>query len=295
MMVRKVSPSQLRSMVRKAQQDYNRAVRKANRAIDDYNREVKRAVNNYNSEVRRYNSKVRQHNAKVHRNRQIINNQLRKMSTTVAVQSSYTLSSRTMQHYYEDVDNTYYEGVEITPEQESILDLVDQEQATSLVTENYIVNGIVPDELPEDMEIGNRLAAVSDDLNSRWKGAVFALSPNNPDATRHFCTSTREIFTQLLDMKAPDSDVLAFDPCCELTPERKTPTRKSKIAYLMRKKGLSESVIAFADADISNINELFKMLNGGTHGPAGKYEYEKLLQVKKRVEQGIIFLCEICA
>lgn len=48
-----------------------------------------------------------------------------------------------MQHYYEDVDNTYYEGVEITPEQESILDLVDQEQATSLVTENYIVNGIV--------------------------------------------------------------------------------------------------------------------------------------------------------
>lgn len=60
------------------------------------------------------------------------------MSTTVTVQSSYTLSSRTMQHYYEDVDNTYYEGVEITPEQESILD-----QATSLVTENYIVNGIV--------------------------------------------------------------------------------------------------------------------------------------------------------
>ena len=37
-----------------------------------------------------------------------------------------------MEHYYEDVDNTYYEGVEITPEQESILDLVDQEQATSL-------------------------------------------------------------------------------------------------------------------------------------------------------------------
>lgn len=294
-MVKKVSPSQLRSMARKAQQDYNRAVNQANRAIKDYNREVKRAVDNYNAEVRRYNSKVRQYNVKVRRNRQIINSQLRKMNTTVTVQSSYTVSARTMQRYYDDVGNTYYEGVEVTPEQETILDLVDQEQATSLVTENFIVNDIVPDESPEDLEIGNRLAMVSDDLNSRWRGAVFALSPNNPDATRHFCTSTREIFSQLLDMKAPDPDVFAFDPNCEVTPEKKTPTRRSKIAYLMRKKGLSESVIAFADADIGNINELFKTLNGGTHGPAGKYEYEKLLQVKKRVEQGIIFLCEICA
>lgn len=294
-MARKVTASQLRSMARKAQQDYNRAVNKANRAINDYNREVKRAVNNYNAEVRKYNSRVRQHNAQVRRNRQIINNQLRKMSTTVTIQSSYTISARAMQRYYDDVGNAYYEGVEVTPEQEAILDLIDQEQATSLVTENFIVNDVVPDETPEDLEIGNHLAVVSEDLNSRWKGAVFSLNPNNPDATRHFCTSTREIFTQMLDIKAPDSDVLAANPNCEVTPERKTPTRRAKIAYLMRKKGLSESVIAFADADIANINELFKTLNGGTHGPAGKYEYEKLLQVKKRVEQGIIFLCEICA
>ena len=58
---------------------------------------------------------------------------------------------------------------------------------------------------------------------------------------------------------------------------------------------MDDSVIAFVDADINNILELNHLLSGGTHGPAGKFTFEKLLQVKKRVEQGIFFLCEISA
>ena len=45
--------------------------------------------------------------------------------------------------------------------------------------------------------------------------------------------------------------------------------------------------------DINNILELFHVLSDGTHGAAGRYEFDKLLQVKKRVEQGINFLCTI--
>ena len=61
----------------------------------------------------------------------------------------------------------------------------------------------------------------------------------------------------------------------------------------MRHLDMDSSVVKFADEDITNILELFKVLNGGTHGKAGKYEYNKLVQVKKRVEKGINFLCEI--
>ena len=64
---------------------------------------------------------------------------------------------------------------------------------------------------------------------------------------------------------------------------------------MMHNKGMDDSVIDFAEADIENLVSLITMLNSGTHGPSGKYSFEMLLQVKKRVEQGIIFLCEISA
>jgi hypothetical protein len=55
----------------------------------------------------------------------------------------------------------------------------------------------------------------------------------------------------------------------------------------------TSSVVSFVDEDIKNILELNHLLSGGTHGPAGKYSFDQLLQVKTRVEQGIVFLCEI--
>ena len=197
-----------------------------------------------------------------------------------------------MQTYYDEINAFYSEGLEVTPKQNHILDLVEQEQANSLITENYIERDNAPEESPEDIEIGNKLALVSDDLNNRWKGAVFALNPNNPDATRHFCTSTREIFTEFLEIKAPDEKVFAYNPQCVKT-DRGNATRKEKIKYMMRNTNFDDSVVSFVEADIKNILELNHLLSGGTHGPAGKFTFEKLIQVKKRVEQGIIFLCEI--
>ena len=61
----------------------------------------------------------------------------------------------------------------------------------------------------------------------------------------------------------------------------------------MRHLDMDSSVVKFADEDITNILELFHVLSDGTHGKAGRYEYNKLVQVKKRVEKGINFLCEI--
>lgn len=75
--------------------------------------------------------------------------------------------------------------------------------------------------------------------------------------------------------------------------DRGNATRKEKIRYMMHGKHLNESVTEFADADIANILELFHVLSDGTHGAAGRYEFSALVQVKRRVEQGINFLCAI--
>ncbi len=288
----KMSPSQFRAKMRQLEQKQRQAVNNLNRAINNYNREVKKSANRYNTAVNNYNAAVRKHNATVRRNRQIINNELHKLNSSSAVCTSYVISSRTMQQHYETVGSAYSEGVTVTPEQDRILDLIEQEQANSLITENYIESDQIPEETPEDVSIGNKLALVSDDLNNRWKGAVFALNPNNPDATRHFCTSTREIFTEFLEIKAPDEAVFTYNPLCEKT-ERGNATRREKIKYIMRNTHMDDSVVSFVEADIKNILELNQLLSGGTHGPAGKFSFEKLLQVKKRVEQGINFLCEI--
>ena len=64
---------------------------------------------------------------------------------------------------------------------------------------------------------------------------------------------------------------------------------------MMRNYNFDNCVVEFIDADIENILELFHILSDATHGEAGRYEYIKLMQVKKRVEQGINFLCKISA
>lgn len=284
-MAHKLTPSQFKSKMRQLEQKQKRAINDLDRAINNYNRGIKKAVNNYNTAVRK-------HNANVRRNQQIISNELRKLNSSSTVRTSYNISSRAMQSQYDNVGKVYREGVFVTPKQDRILDLIEQEQANSLVTENYIEGDQIPEDSPEDMEIGNKLALVSEDLNNRWKGAVFSLNPNNPDATRHFCTSTREIFTEFLEIKAPDKDVFAFNPKCERT-DNGNATRREKIKYIMRNTDMDDSVVSFVEEDIKNILELNHLLSGGTHGPAGKFTFEKLLQVKKRVEQGINFLCEI--
>ena len=187
----------------------------------------------------------------------------------------------------------YLEG--LSPQQERVYDLIEQEHANNLATATAI---LVDDKqttfTEQDISIGNQLLAISKDLDDRWKGAVFSLSPANPDATRHFCTSAREIFTEAIELTAPDDLVIADNPDCEKT-QQGNPTRRAKIRYLLRKKGMDMTVEKFIDDDITNILELFHVLSDGTHGASGKYSLAKLNMKKKRVEDGIVFLCNIAA
>ena len=284
-MARRITPSQFKSKMRQLEQKQRQAIHNYNHAVNNFNHEVKRAVNDYNSQVRKYNSNVR-------KNRQIINRELNKIRSSSSAQSSYSISIKVMQERYETVDRIYGEGVSVSPEQTRILDLIDNEQANSLITKRVIEDGSLPEEDTENEEIGNKLSLISSDLYNRWLGAVFALKPENPDATRHFCTSTRELFTELIEIKAPDEAVFKYNPNCKKT-DNGNATRREKIKYMIRNINMDDSVASYIDEDINNIVELNHLLSGGTHGPAGKYSFDQLLQVKKRVEQGINFLCEI--
>lgn len=285
-MVKKINLSQFKSKIRQIENQQKQIINDYNRKVRQYNSDLRRAVSNYNIAVRQYNSAVS-------RNRQIINSNINKINAS-RLSVTYSSSLTVMQKHYTAVNNVYNSSTVVTPQQNAILDLIEQEQANSIVTARVIENPDEPVENVEDIEIGNKLLSVSEDLHLRWKGAVYSLSPKNPDAARHFCTSAREIFTEFIELKAPDKEVFLYNPNCEKT-ERGNATRREKIKYMMRDKLMDDSVVNFAESDISNILELFHVLSDGTHGEAGKINLNTLNQVKKRVEQGINFLCAIAA
>lgn len=293
-MAKKFNASQLKSQIRQLQQKQHQAVNNINRAINNYNSAAKKYRNDVNRAISSYDSAVRTYNSSVKRARLIISRETSLLQARSTVHTTYSASLSAMQQSYQSINAVYHEGTSMDVQENRILDLVEQEQANSLITARFIESGEIPDENTDDIELGEKLMDVSPDLHNRWKGAVYALNPNNPDAARHFCTSARELLTEFLETKAPDDMVFQYNPNSQKT-ERGNATRRSKIEYMMRKNTFDKSVTWFVEDDINNIIELFSVLNGGTHGKAGKYEFEKLLQVKKRVEEGINFLCEISA
>ena len=291
-MPKKFNASQFKSKMRQQVNKVNRAISDYNRAVDKHNREVKQAVN-------KYNQAVRQHNSKVLQNRSKIKAELRRLNSSPSRSvTTYRTSVFAVNSSYQAVANTYDYLDNPTPFQEYIYSGIEQENANNLETANVVIDDLQPDVLVyslQDTSVMNRLSLISKDLDDRWKGALFSLNPANPDATRHFCTSAREIFTEIFDSKAKDADVFAVFPNCDKT-DRGNATRKSKIRYFLSKKGLVDSDVEdFIEKDMQNILELFHILSTGTHGEAGKYTSEKLATIKKRVEDGLIFLCDIAA
>ncbi|MGE0376928.1 MAG: hypothetical protein AB7Q45_16080, partial [Planctomycetaceae bacterium] len=197
---------------------------------------------------------------------------------------------------YVRLDN-YSEARQPDSRYNRVLDLSERELANSLVVTNRILGdehtGDTPAEELENAELLDGLRMISPDLDDRWKGAVFSLDPRNPDAARHFCTSAREIFTQILDIKAPDSVVFSQFPNCDRT-EYGNPTRRSKIRYFLHRQGMTEeSLEDFIEKDVENIVQLFRVFNEGTHGSAGAFDLRQLNAIKTRVEDGIVFLTAI--
>lgn len=290
-MVRRISTSQFRSKLRQIQQKRRQAINKYNQAVRKHNQQVKRAIDNYNREVRAYNTRVRAHRQRIQSELNRLKSQSRttrytifRTSVQTLHQSYVRLESRAENQHLSDIQNYIY-------------DLSEKENANSLEVMNSMLEDSSGTEETlneiQDIKIADELTQISPDLDARWRGAVFSLNPQNPDAARHFCTSAREIIIRILDLKAPNEKVLELYPMCDKTQEGK-PTRRSKIKHILHQKEISDGALEeFVDEDVNNIIELFRVFNDATHGGAGTFGLRQLLSIKTRVEDGILFLTEL--
>ena len=285
-MPRRVTPAHFRSIVRQEQAKRRQRVQKHNAAVRRHNSAVKQAVDSYNRDVRA-------HNARVRANRNRLESALRRLAQqrptvryTVLRESAYSLSSS-----YRRLDRA-----EADPH---LSDLAEREVANSIVTVNHLLGDASDSASAEwgskDGEIAEDLGRVSPDLRDRWAGAIYALSPTNPDATRHFCVSAREIVTSVLDGKAPNEEVFARFPRCETT-EHGFATRRMKVRYCLDRIGADTHELEdFVEADIDDILLLFRELNIGTHGRSGRFTMPQLMALKARAQDAIQFICSVAA
>jgi hypothetical protein len=287
-MVRRVSISQYNSMVRQHNQKVKRAVDQINRGIDRVNRANKQAIDQHNRDIRRYNSEVdrvnrqnrqqainavnrynqfvRSHNATVSQNRRDLSSQISAIRSRSSLTAHYTTLTTQTVRLYEQFERAKSEASHHGG-YDDLISLAEREAENGAdLTDVLAEEETEISAASEDTGISEYLADLSQDLSDRWKGAVFALNPENPDAARHFCTSAREIFSEILVRWAPDEEVLAANPQCSRT-QMGTPTRRSKISYMLNRKSLEAPQLAsFVDADIENIVELFNVFNEATHG-----------------------------
>ena len=290
-MARRMTPSQVRSQMRQAQSRHSAAVQKINSDIRAYNSKVrrynaarKRAIDEYNRQVRTFNSRARSNQARIDSTLSRLRSRRTAFQYDRIYQSAVSLSA-----VYAVLDRSQIDPV--------IADLAERETANSLSVASILLGEesdpyFAAQSLTETRVTG-MLVGFSRELGDRWTGAVFALDSRNPDASRHFCTSAREIIADIINAEAPDEDVLAWFPDAELTPHG-TPTRRQKLSYCLARSGRHDSGIEdFWEANIKDLNALFKELNAGAHGPAGRFSLPQLTAIKTRVEDAIGFVCSV--
>lgn len=284
--------------VMRQEQERKRAIENHNRQVDAHNRKVarrqqeqKRAIDNYNREIRSYNARVQANDqrrkAEIRRlqSRPIIVQYETFHTSVMALDSAYERLEQRVQNEASDAND------------DLILTLPSRENANNLELMNVLLGNTPPEETaPIDLqktEIENELRLISPDLDQRWRGALFALNPANPDAARHFCTSAREVISEILEVSALDKDVLAANSGCEVTRDGK-PTRRAKFQFIMERKGINTTELSdFIEEDIKNVVGLFQVFNSATHGTAGKYQFQQLMAIKRRVEGGVLFLSKL--
>ena len=287
----RMTPSQFRSRIRQLEQKRRQAIDKVKRSVTAINQANRRAVDEYNRRVRAYNARVRADRQRLIR---AVNQLSQRRVVTHLV--SFRASIQSVQYAHSRLENVAA-SIRLGPEYNRMLDLSERETANSVEVMNALLepDGSPPrGQLPATSgELIPMLRGISPDLEDRWRGALFALHPDNRDAARHFCTSAREILTGILADNAPDHLVSAAIPDCERTQHGK-PTRRAKLHYCLLRQGLELSELRdFCETDIANVLELFDVFNAGTHGSAGKLSIAQLYVLRKRVEDSILFVVNL--
>lgn len=301
-MVRKMTPTQYNAWVRqenarrqRAVDAHNAEVKRVNahnqRAAADYNRKVdahnRKVVSDYNKRARAHNDRLRREVARLN-------------SMTTTSHTTYRTSVATLRQSFSQLetaaDSSGWRGAE------DLFELSESETANSVAALNALLEEPTTTPAQDDevarlrsTVISSELKAFDSDLDARWRGALFSLHPDNPDASRHFCTSAREMLTSFLELVAPDEEVLAADANCARSPQGSV-SRRARIRHcLNRRDGFDLALETFIEADLDNVVSLFDEFNSGTHGHAGRFDLRGLTAIKLRVEGAIQFVSRIGA
>jgi hypothetical protein len=135
------------------------------------------------------------------------------------------------------------------------------------------------------------LPSLDKGLIKMWQGAIASLNSNNPDKVRHFCTSIRELFTQVMHILAPDKDVKKWSQKSDDIVNGK-PTRRARLFYICR--NISNGPFnKFVDKDISATLEFLGLFQEGTHAVTADFSENQLIALKVRAESSLRFIIEI--
>jgi hypothetical protein len=282
-------------------------VSRYNQQVDRQNAARRRAINEYNARARKanqtidqYNREARAHNARVRTARARLQQEVRRLEsarTSASTRVTYRTSVTALTDSFSRLDQR---AAEEGWRDSEFFAMSEGEAANGVAALNELLDdragATATDEEVDDLrstEITNELAGLDSDLDARWRGALFALHPENPDAARHFCTSARELIADMLNLIAPASEVEAAEPECERTPQGSV-SRRSRIRFSLRRCGLQQQELEdFIEADVENVLALFSEFNTGTHGSAGRFTLGQLRSLKTRVEDAIQFIVRL--
>jgi hypothetical protein len=188
------SPARIQAEIRRAQQKARQVGNDHNRQVDKYDAARRRAIGEHNAgkvnqAIDRYNRDARTHNPRVRANRGRLARELRRLQSNssqkrTVVRVEYRISVTTLAQAYSrpeaQADTTSWAGTDV-------LDYGATESANSVAALNGLLGEspsvqVTDEELAElqRTNVEEGLEDLDPNLGAGWRGALFALHPENP-------------------------------------------------------------------------------------------------------------------
>lgn len=145
---------------------------------------------------------------------------------------------------------------------ESMLAVISTEELVYVDEQEELYQGEIASGVSEELHALLRLQG--EKFIRMWMGATQTIESDNPDRTRHFSVSSREILDQLLCVLAPENEVRKWDSSPKLYDKDGNPKREARLKYIYRhvnNKKLEEFILA----DINSFVRLIRLFNKGVH------------------------------
>lgn len=174
---------------------------------------------------------------------------------------------------------------------ESMLAAISTEEQTFEDEQEDLYQSEVALEVSEQLHV--LLSRRDEKFIRMWTGATQTIESDNPDRTRHFSVSAREILDQLLCVIAPDNEVRKWDSSPELYDKHGNLKREARLKYIYRQIN-NNKLEAFILADINSFLQLIRLFNKGVHTKE-IYSDRQLRFLKSRAESFLYTILTTCS